>query len=80
MPNIRVIQPWLIKLPPDGSNDAFEFSLHLFSIIHDKTSSGARPALPMGVAPEAIIEKNYFEYRLKDTVPTFMSSDRSFTL
>jgi hypothetical protein len=28
-----------------------------FSIIHGKTSSGARPVLPMGVAPEAIVEK-----------------------
>jgi hypothetical protein len=28
-----------------------------FSIIHDKTSSGARSALPIGVAPEAIVEK-----------------------
>jgi hypothetical protein len=25
----------------------------------------------MGVAPEAIVEKSYFEYRLKDIVPTF---------
>jgi hypothetical protein len=28
------------------------------SVIHDKASSGARPALPMGVAPEAIVKKN----------------------
>jgi hypothetical protein len=34
----------------------------------------------MGVAPEAIFEKSYFEYRLKDIAPTFISSDRSFTL
>jgi hypothetical protein len=59
------------KFPPDGSNDAsWSFSrLPLFSI-HEKTSSGARPALLMGVAPEAIVE-SYFEYRLKDIVPTF---------
>jgi hypothetical protein len=29
----------------------------LSSIVPHKTSSGARPALPMGVAPEAIVEK-----------------------
>jgi hypothetical protein len=34
----------------------------------------------MGVAPEAIVKKSYFEYRLNDIVPTFISSDRSFTL
>jgi hypothetical protein len=34
----------------------------------------------MGVAPEAIVEKSYFEYRLKDIVPTFISSNRSFAL
>jgi hypothetical protein len=49
------------------------------SIIYDKASSGARPALPMGVAPEAIVKKSYFEYRLKDIVPSVMSSDRSST-
>jgi hypothetical protein len=43
----------------------------LCSIIHEKTSSGVRPVLPMGVAPEAIVEKSYFEYRLKYSVPTF---------
>jgi hypothetical protein len=61
------------KLPPDGSNDAFEtFFRLLCSIIHEKTSSGACPALPMGVAPEAIVKKKtYFEYRLKYIVPTF---------
>jgi hypothetical protein len=32
----------------------------------------------MGVALEAIVEKSYFEYRLKDIVPTFISLDRSF--
>jgi hypothetical protein len=31
-------------------------------------SSGARSALPMGVAPEAIVEKYFFEYRLKYNV------------
>jgi hypothetical protein len=31
-------------------------------------SSGARSALPMGVAPEAIVEKYCFEYRLKYSV------------
>jgi hypothetical protein len=60
------------KLPPDGSNDASQIFFRLLcSIIHEKTSSGARPALPMGVAPEAIVKKNYFEYRLKYIVPTF---------
>jgi hypothetical protein len=28
-------------------------------------SSDARSALPIGVAPEAIVEKDFFEYRLK---------------
>jgi hypothetical protein len=61
----------LINLPPDGSNDAFKISFRpLCSIIHEKTSSGARSALPMGVAPEVIVEKTYFEYRLKYIVPT----------
>jgi hypothetical protein len=32
---------------------------------YQEISSGARPALPMGVAPEAIVEKEFFEYRLK---------------
>jgi hypothetical protein len=60
------------KLPPDGSNDAsWSFFRLPRSSIHEKTSSGARPALPMGVAPEAIVEKTYFEYRLKYIVPTF---------
>jgi hypothetical protein len=27
--------------------------------------SGVRPVLPMGVAPEVIVEKRVFEYRLK---------------
>ena len=37
VPNIQVIQPWLIKLPPDGSNDAFQIFFRLFcSIIHKK--------------------------------------------
>jgi hypothetical protein len=49
------------------------------SIIHDKASSGARPALLMGVAPEAIVEKIYFEYRLKDIVPSFISLDHNLT-
>jgi hypothetical protein len=31
-------------------------------------SSGVRSALPMGVAPEAIVEKYFFEYRLKYNV------------
>jgi hypothetical protein len=30
----------------------------------------------MGVAPEAIVEKTYFEYRLKDSVSFFMRSYR----
>jgi hypothetical protein len=30
----------------------------------------------MGVAPEAIVEKTYFEYRLKDSVSSFMRSYR----
>jgi hypothetical protein len=46
------------KLAPDGSNDAsWSFSRLPLSSIHEKTSSGARPAFPMGVAPEAIVKK-----------------------
>jgi hypothetical protein len=41
---------------------SFAFLTPLFM---EKTSSGARPALPMGVAPEAIGRKTYFDYRLK---------------
>jgi hypothetical protein len=50
------------------SESSFAF---LAPVFMKKTSSGARPALPMEVAPEAIIEKTYFEYRLKYIVPTF---------
>jgi hypothetical protein len=58
--------------PPDGSNDASQSFFHLLrSIIHEKISPGARSALPMVVALEAIVEKTYFEYRLKYIVPTF---------
>jgi hypothetical protein len=32
---------------------------------YQQTSLGARSALLMGVAPEAIVEQNFFEYRLK---------------
>jgi hypothetical protein len=49
-------------------------------ITQKKTSSGARPALPMGVAPEAIVKKSYFEYRLKDIMATFIPSNRSFAV
>jgi hypothetical protein len=60
------------KLPFDGSNDAFEIFFRLLcSIINEKTLSGARPALPMGVAPKAIVEKTFFKYRLQYIVPTF---------
>jgi hypothetical protein len=30
----------------------------------------------MGVAPEVIVEKTYFQYRLKDNVSSFMTSYR----
>jgi hypothetical protein len=57
--NIRVDSTLIDKnLPPDGSNDA---SRILFAfIVHYKTLSGARPALPMVVAPEAIVKKIFF--------------------
>jgi hypothetical protein len=44
------------------------------SIIYEKTSSGVRPALPMGVAPEVIAE--FFGYRLKkiDILVPYISS------
>jgi hypothetical protein len=45
------------KLTPDGSNDAFKIFFRLLCfIIHEKTLSGARPALSMGVAPKAMVE------------------------
>jgi hypothetical protein len=44
------------KLTPDGSNDAFKtFFRLLFFIIHEKTSSGTRSSLLMGVAPEDMV-------------------------
>jgi hypothetical protein len=65
------------NLPPDGSNDAFRI---LFAfLVHYKTSSGAHPALPMEVAPEAIVKKSFFEYSLKDNVPSFISWDHNVT-
>jgi hypothetical protein len=43
-------------------------------------SSGARSALPMGVAPEAIVEKYFFEYRLKYSVVHHTSSRNSLII
>jgi hypothetical protein len=45
-------------------------TLFLFICVNacQEISSGARSALPMGVAPEAIVEKYFFEYRLKYSV------------
>jgi hypothetical protein len=34
-------------------------------MFYQEISSGARSALLMGIAPEAIVEKDFFEYRLK---------------
>jgi hypothetical protein len=47
-----------------------EVTLFLFTRANacQEISSGARSALPMGVAPEAIVEKYFFEYRLKYSV------------
>jgi hypothetical protein len=39
--------------------------VHSFMIADNFNSSGARSALPMGVAPEAIVELYLFKYRLK---------------
>jgi hypothetical protein len=39
--------------------------LFTYANSRQEISSGARSALPMGVAPEAIVEKVFFEYRLK---------------
>jgi hypothetical protein len=41
-----------------------KFSLAFFIFLGNEISSGARPALPMGVAPEAILE-SFFGYRLQ---------------
>jgi hypothetical protein len=49
------------------SKSPFAFFAPLFMKKHRRV----RPALPMGVAPEAIVEKTYFEYRLKYIAPTF---------
>jgi hypothetical protein len=56
---------WNVKfiiwcLPP-----MMKLSFYSFVIANNCQSSGARSVLPMGVAPEAIIELFYFEYRLK---------------
>jgi hypothetical protein len=57
--NIRLYSTLIDKnLPPDGSNDASRILFAFF--VHYKTSSVARPALPMGVAPEALVEKKIF--------------------
>jgi hypothetical protein len=58
--NIQVLTT--IKLAPDGSNTPALLQTLMF---YQEISSGARSALPMGVAPEAIVEKDFFEYRLK---------------
>jgi hypothetical protein len=44
------------------TDDKVEFLLLHSSQVFE--SSGARPTLPMGVAPEAIVEFYLFEYRL----------------
>jgi hypothetical protein len=50
---------------------------HLFcSSSHEEISSGARSALPMGVAPEAIVKES-FEYRLKYSAPHLHISTRN---
>jgi hypothetical protein len=52
-------------IPPDGSNCTFQiFFRLLYSFMRVEISLGARLALPMGVGPEAIVEKRLFEYRL----------------
>jgi hypothetical protein len=58
VPNIRVIQPWLIKLPPDGSNDAFEISLRLFLHYSWKNIIGCAPSTPDGSSPQGYSRKN----------------------
>jgi hypothetical protein len=49
-----------------GVIELFDRSFTYFASVLMKISSGARPALPMGVAPEAIAE--IFGYRLKKIV------------
>jgi hypothetical protein len=41
---------------PMGVISLHKFSLAIFTFLENEISSGARPALPMGVAPEAILE------------------------
>jgi hypothetical protein len=59
------------KLTPDGSNRCSttqSFTSHVL-VLCQEISSGAHSALPMGVAPEAIVEKIFFfKYRLKYSV------------
>jgi hypothetical protein len=58
VPNIWVIQPWLIKLPPDGSNHAFEIFLHLFLHYLWKNIIGCAPSAPDGSSPRGYSRKN----------------------
>jgi hypothetical protein len=42
--------------------------LFTYANAYQEISSGARSALPMGVAPEAIVKKYFFECRIKYSV------------
>jgi hypothetical protein len=76
--NIRVYSTLIDKtLSPDGSNDASR--IFFTFTVHYKTSSGARPPLPMIVAPKAIVKKILFEYSLTYNVPSFRSWDHKVT-
>jgi hypothetical protein len=48
-----------------GSSKVFPCNLRIVALLCVMISSGAQPALPMVVAPEAIVE-SFFGYRLKD--------------
>jgi hypothetical protein len=67
--NFNTVNLWVIQLltsyefPPDGSYGHKMFSFAFFG--NFEISSGARLVLPMRVAPEDIVEKYFFGYRLK---------------
>jgi hypothetical protein len=62
---------------PMGVISLHKFSFAFFTFLGNEISSGARPTLPMGVAPEAILE-SLFGYRLKYTFSFAISRNYLF--
>jgi hypothetical protein len=67
---IKIFLPMVVIILPES---------YLPLFVHYRTSSGARPALLMWVAPEAIVKKSFFEYSLKNSMPSFISWDHTVT-